>query len=50
MSTFYYRFPCVSRKMNMRKTSTRRVEENDVHEEIPPQVEQVTQGDKVPIV
>ena len=27
----------------MRKTSSRRVEENDVNEEIPPQVEQVLQ-------
>ena len=42
--------------MNTMRTSARRVVENDVHEEIPPQVEQVTQvakvspkGDKVPI-
>ena len=45
--------------MNIRRTRARRVEENDVHEEIPPQVEEVEQvpqgdqrvhGDQVPIV
>ena len=42
--------------MNTISTLARRVEENDVQEEIPPQVEEVekvpqgTQGDKVPIV
>ena len=36
--------------MNTRRTPTRRVEENDVNEEIPPQVEQNPQGDQVPIV
>ena len=44
--------------MNMRRTPTTSVEENDVHEEIPPQVEEVEQvpqgdqrvhGDQVPI-
>ncbi|XP_015087016.1 uncharacterized protein LOC107030146 [Solanum pennellii] len=34
--------------MNTRRTPDRRVEKNDVHEEIPPQVEQVPQGDQVP--
>ena len=34
-------FPCVSMKMNMRRTPARRDKENDVHEEIPPQVKQV---------
>ena len=33
----------------MRRTPTRRVEENDVNEEIPPQVEKFPQGDQVPI-
>ena len=50
---FSYGFPCVSRKMNTKSTPSRRVEENEVIEEIPPQVEevyQVTQGDHVPIV
>ncbi|TMW93482.1 hypothetical protein EJD97_011599 [Solanum chilense] len=39
--------------MNTRRTLSRRVDENDVHEEVPPQVEQVpqgAQGDQVPIV
>ena len=36
--------PCVSTMMNTRRKSTRRVEKNDVHEEIPPNVEQVPQG------
>ena len=36
--------------MNTRRTLSRRVDENDVHEEVPPQVEQVPQGDQVPIV
>ena len=41
--------------MNTKRTPARRVEENDVHEEISPQVEQIekvpqgVQGDKVPI-
>ena len=43
-------FPCVSRKMNTKRTPSRRVEENDVNEEIPPQVEKVSQGDQVPNV
>ena len=43
MSTLFYGFPCVSRKMNTRKTSSRRVEENDAHEDISPQIEQVEQ-------
>ena len=30
--------------MNTRRTQTRRFEENDVNEKIPPQVEQVTKG------
>ena len=34
----------------MRRILSRRVDENDVHEEVPPQVEQVPQGDQVPIV
>ena len=62
MSILYYGFPCVFWKMNTRRTPTRIVEENDVHEDIPPQVEQVKQapqgaqgsqgyqGDHVPIV
>ena len=43
-------------KMNTRRTSDRRVEEKDVQEEIPPQVEEVkqvpqdAQGDQVPNV
>ena len=36
--------------MNIRRTLVRRVEENDVNEEIPPQVQKVSQGDQVPIV
>ena len=42
--------------MNTRSTPTRRVEENDVHEDIPPQVDQVpqdgkgAQGDHIPNV
>ena len=32
--------------MNTRRTPARRFEKNDVHEDIPPQVEQVPQGDK----
>ncbi|TMW89911.1 hypothetical protein EJD97_016460 [Solanum chilense] len=32
--------------MNTRRTSARILEENDVNEEIPPQVEQVIQGDQ----
>ena len=42
--------------MNTRRKPTRIVEENDVHGEIPPKVEQVSQcsqgvqGDQVPIV
>ena len=39
--------------MNTRRIPTRRVEENDVHEESSPQVEQAPQGaqdDQVPIV
>ena len=56
MSTLFYDFPCVSRNMNTRRTPARRVMENYMHEEIPPQVEQVSQcsqgvqGDQVPIV
>ena len=58
MSTllFSYGFPCVSRNMNTRRTSARRVEENEVQEEIPLEVEEVeqvpqgAQGDQVPIV
>ena len=47
MSNLFYGFPCVSRKMNTRKTPARRVEDNDVHEKIPPHVEKVPQGDQV---
>ena len=42
--------------MNTRRTPARTVEENDVNEEIPPQVEKVeqvpqgAQGDQVPII
>ncbi|TMX02342.1 hypothetical protein EJD97_021900 [Solanum chilense] len=36
--------------MNTRRTVARRVEEKDVNDEKPPQVEQVPQGDKVLIV
>ena len=39
--------------MNTRRTPDRRVEENEIQEEIPPQVEEVeqgAQGDQVPIV
>ena len=39
--------------MNTRRTLPRIVEDNDVNEEIPPQVEQVlqgAQGDQVPVV
>ena len=45
MSNIFYGFRCVSRKMSTKRTPSRRVVENDVHEEIPPQVEQF---DKVP--
>ena len=42
--------------MNSRRTPTRRIEENDVHEEIPPQVDEIEkvpqgfEGDQVPII
>ena len=36
--------------MNTMRTPARRVEENEVQEEISPQVEQVPQGDQVLIV
>ena len=36
--------------MNTRRTPARRVEDNEVQKEIPPQVEEVKQGDQVPIV
>ena len=53
MSTLFYGFPYFSSNMNTRRTPATRVKENDVHQEIPPQVEQVlqgAQGDQVPIV
>ena len=43
MTTLFLWFCCVSKKMNTRRTLARRVKENDVEEEIPPQVEQVPQ-------
>ena len=55
-STLYYGFHCVSRKMNWKRTQDRKVEKNDVHKEIPSQVEQVgkvsqgDQDDQLPIV
>ena len=36
--------------MNTRRTPARRIEENVVHEEIPPQVPKGAQGDQVPIM
>ena len=36
--------------MNTRRTPARRVNKNDVNEDIPPQVDQVSQGDQVPIM
>ena len=54
--TFFLWFSLCFRKMNMRRTPTKRVEENDVHEEIPSKVEEVekfpqgSQGDQVPNV
>ena len=36
--------------MNKRRTPARSVKENDVNEDIPPQVDQVSQGDQVPIM
>ena len=54
MSThFLWFFPCVSRKMNTRMTPAKRVEENEVQEEIPPQIRKVdlvSQSSQVPIV
>ena len=40
---FPYSFPYVSMKINTRRTPARRVEENEVQEKIPPQVEEVEQ-------
>ena len=40
---FSYGFSCVSRMMNMSNTPTKRVEENEMDEEIPIQVDQVLQ-------
>ena len=45
MSNPFLWFSLFFRKMNTKRTPSRRVVENDVHEEIPPQVEQF---DKVP--
>ena len=39
-------FLCVSTMMNTRRTPARIVDENDVNEEIPPQVEQGAQDDQ----
>ncbi|TMX04681.1 hypothetical protein EJD97_005864 [Solanum chilense] len=36
--------------MNKGRTPARKVEENDVNDEIPPRVEKFPQGDQVPIV
>ena len=55
ISTLILFFPCFSRKINTRKAPARRVEENEVQEEIPPHVEEgeqgshCSQGDQVPI-
>ena len=49
MSTLFLWFSLCYRKINTTRTPSRRVEENDVNEEIPPQVEHVAQGDEVPI-
>ena len=45
MSVLFFVF-LVLLEMNTRRTPDRRVEENDMNEEIPPPVEQVPQGDK----
>ena len=56
MTTLFLWFCCVSKKMNTRRTLARRVKENDVEEEIPPQVDVVenvsqgSQGNQLPIV
>ena len=53
MSTLFLLFSLCFRKMNASRTPTRRVESNEMQEEIPLQVEeveQVSQGDQVPIV
>ena len=52
MSTIFLWFSLCYRRINTRRTPTTRVDENDVNEDIPPQVEkveQVPQGDQVPI-
>ena len=40
---FSYGFPCVSMKINTRRTPATSVEENEVQEEIPHKVEEVEQ-------
>ena len=53
---FSYGFPCVSGKMNSRRTSASRVQENNAREEISPKIEEVSkvsqgaQDDQVPNV
>ena len=47
MSAFFIWFSLFFRKINSKRTSAKRVEENDVHEDIPPQVEQVEQVSQV---
>ena len=52
ISTLFLWFPWVTSKINTRRTSARRVEENDLHEEILLQAEEVekVKGDQVPSV